>query len=1015
MRNQVSERWNFFRFGSRFERNLKAWGFHENQFVEGGNAYPELAEVRPNISEVQEFDTRTVCRILDSSVLEPVKDAFEAYAGNNGSISELQALYILADFGLLEELPIDVVLDKIVEDKLQALGPEISLDDFGSIFTLTLRISKEQPLVPPQSTRTFPAQRLKEIFAHACGDPSNSDPHMDIECWLQLCHSAGLTTKKLTTAGLEVLFAKGRSVGMVTLDLEGFTVAVSQVAHEMGLTFEKCTVAIGNTCEPEGGAAFTPIVATKPPEGKEKEVFNKYESHGRIATDELPTLLQDLQLLTSHDLLQKKRLNSMIDQALIKVHLPSKRELTLEQYITVLNTMYSWRRKAVRSEGPATEQRTALTSSGPQRFVKDKELQSIFHDFAAFGMGNEVDQANVKSMDGSRFAKLCRECRLLDSHFTSISVDIIYAKTKQRNARKIDFKDFLQALALIAAEKDLAYEGLVNIMKERGKPKSNHVTSATEFKFATSERRTMVEKSLQPYDDNGLGVLGKEEVLFVMADLNLLDGVACNDAATLVDRTFLAVDVDGSGEVSIDEFAVFHEKILRVKQQQPGPAVMRTPGYAKDMEKLDTTYNSFATKGEMNGFQFAKLCREANLLDSILTPVALDIVFARSRPAGKRKMTFDSFTDAVAIMASEKGMEYDAVVEMIQKSIGSVSSQLSEFKAITRERLESIEEAFNVYDATSKGTINKDEVRFMLADLGMLEGVHSKTTADCMEQSFTEAMIDISRGFSLRDVAAVFDRVMLLKQSAQRGSAAPDVQVPSGYISDDAMKHVFNSYCVSNRNDHSSFIVTSKFVQLCRDAFLTDAKISVAAVEVIFARSKTKGNSHLSFPQFLYALALLAIEKDLAFEAVALEVAGCSDLATTQNKMANKVVRAFLGYDRSQNGCLDVEELAFVVADLGLMESKNAKDVADCLEKTMQTVDKDGTGTVSVDGFKVFYDKILAVKTQKIVLPFVEVIEDFLSNSELKMAFSSYATFGGLDDEQMDSMHFCKLCEVSQL
>ena len=38
----------------------------------------------------------------------------------------------------------------------------------------------------------------------------------------------------------------------------------------------------------------------------------------------------------------------------------------------------------------------------------------------------------MEEMDGARFSKLCRDCRLLNRHFTAIDVDLIFAKTKKK-------------------------------------------------------------------------------------------------------------------------------------------------------------------------------------------------------------------------------------------------------------------------------------------------------------------------------------------------------------------------------------------------------------------------------------------------------------------------------------------------------------------------------------------------------------------------------------------------------
>ena len=74
----------------------------------------------------------------------------------------------------------------------------------------------------------------------------------------------------------------------------------------------------------------------------------------------------------------------------------------------------------------------------------------MFESFASFG---ETSKGAAAMLDGTRFAKLCRDCGLLDRSVTATQVDLIFAKSKPHGARKIAFREFVQALALIAEVK----------------------------------------------------------------------------------------------------------------------------------------------------------------------------------------------------------------------------------------------------------------------------------------------------------------------------------------------------------------------------------------------------------------------------------------------------------------------------------------------------------------------------------------------------------------------------------
>ena len=58
--------------------------------------------------------------------------------------------------------------------------------------------------------------------------------------------------------------------------------------------------------------------------------------------------------------------------------------------------------------------------------------------------------ANPKEMDGREFAKLCKDCKLLNKKVTTTDVDIAFAKVKAKGSRKITYDQFVSALSIFA-------------------------------------------------------------------------------------------------------------------------------------------------------------------------------------------------------------------------------------------------------------------------------------------------------------------------------------------------------------------------------------------------------------------------------------------------------------------------------------------------------------------------------------------------------------------------------------
>jgi len=62
---------------------------------------------------------------------------------------------------------------------------------------------------------------------------------------------------------------------------------------------------------------------------------------------------------------------------------------------------------------------------------KDTQLQAAFQSYSAGA-----------TMEGKQFAKLMKDCKILDKKVTSTDIDLIFAKIKEKAARRISFTEF---------------------------------------------------------------------------------------------------------------------------------------------------------------------------------------------------------------------------------------------------------------------------------------------------------------------------------------------------------------------------------------------------------------------------------------------------------------------------------------------------------------------------------------------------------------------------------------------
>lgn len=67
-------------------------------------------------------------------------------------------------------------------------------------------------------------------------------------------------------------------------------------------------------------------------------------------------------------------------------------------------------------------------------------------------------------MEGKSFAKMAKDCGLLDKKCTATDIDLIFAKVKDKTERRITFPQFEAGLALIAEKKGVSVDQVREIL-----------------------------------------------------------------------------------------------------------------------------------------------------------------------------------------------------------------------------------------------------------------------------------------------------------------------------------------------------------------------------------------------------------------------------------------------------------------------------------------------------------------------------------------------------------------------
>ena len=89
------------------------------------------------------------------------------------------------------------------------------------------------------------------------------------------------------------------------------------------------------------------------------------------------------------------------------------------------------------------------------------DVKSIYKKFSA----------GKPDMDGKSFVKMAKDCKLVGKKLTTTDLDLIFAKIKDRTARKITVQQFDAGLGHIAKKLGIEKEALLQKISSAGGPK----------------------------------------------------------------------------------------------------------------------------------------------------------------------------------------------------------------------------------------------------------------------------------------------------------------------------------------------------------------------------------------------------------------------------------------------------------------------------------------------------------------------------------------------------------------
>jgi len=324
------------------------------------------------------------------------------------------------------------------------------------------------------------------------------------------------------------------------------------------------------------------------------------------------------------------------------------------------------------------------------------EDRSVMDAFIAYCGEGHTD------MDGKTFAKLCKDCGLVDKKMTATDVDLIFAKVVAKGQRRIAYPQFDSALSMCAQKKGVSAEEVKTKVGSMHGPVL-HATKADAVRFHddkstyTGTHSHGGPESVPKGDGHapqsasfGHGSQGLAGTLRP-PDGHVPRHPSPNRAGS---KEFSgrpsSLTRQGTGEMGRTPSKGASGSAMGRTPSRGGDAVVRTPS------KGDSAMGRTASKGrssggaaagtwqgtfqaycgpghsDMDGKSFAKLLKDCDLMDKNFTGTDADIIFAKCVVKGQRRVGQEAFREALRLVAERRQTPIEDVVDRVTAIQGPI-------------------------------------------------------------------------------------------------------------------------------------------------------------------------------------------------------------------------------------------------------------------------------------------------------------------------------------------------------
>ena len=522
------------------------------------------------------------------------------------------------------------------------------------------------------------------------------------------------------------------------------------------------------------------------------ELFTHYDqdNSGTINKGELICLLSDIGVL---DGLKPEETSVVLDQAYANASETADGGINYKEFKKFLDKFSHLKPKP------------NLPQNIPDSFRKNGKDEIVWQIYL-----QHCSKKYPEEMGSAQFIRAMRKAGFVDVKINPSTTAILFAKARKPMAKRMEYPEFLRALAYMATARELTFEAAASQFANKA-----ILRPVTNITVPKNTRAVPVET-----EPNPLAPARKKP--------EAVEPIKRDDA-----REKPAVEAEDEPE---DEAAPADDA-----------------GKADDALENDAAVDAGDGDDGDDGYRDsdAEADEENNGSSMNISGVQL---------SQKAQDTKDALLEKATKKNDLKSWELKDAID----AIGQTPVPKSMVEATGNKML--IREYFNQCCSTGKKELSPEQCTVLLTNLEVFKGLEGEEVADIVEDYFRK-MDTNGDGMVSFDEFAIF--YMDIKETKRGGAPMAKAKVNSKSKGDKELKELFIQHSSYGKGKQTlDEMDGAAFAKLIASAGLLDEKLTNITVDLVFTKSKFKGKRKLTYNNFLEALSAIASHKSYEYDKI---------------------------------------------------------------------------------------------------------------------------------------------------